>query len=206
MIAMVIAQMSLLPDIVPELDLSPVICPRCGGGVVDVGRSAGVCDACLENRRRGILKLWDLKEVYSRIMQNISVTHAGCWEYCGGSLHTQGYGMIDVGGRKMYTHRVLASLAAGRLLRRRDIVRHSCDNPPCCNPDHLAVGTQADNVRDTVSKGRHAKGDKSGARIMKHRLVVQAKRLEKLEARIAELESENSNLRLRLSSMEICDI
>lgn len=35
------------------------------------------------------------------------------------------------------------------------VVRHSCDNPPCCNPDHLLIGTQQDNVNDMIERGRY---------------------------------------------------
>lgn len=41
------------------------------------------------------------------------------------------------------------------------IVMHRCDNPPCVNPAHLRVGTQADNIRDCVSKGRHPNAEKT---------------------------------------------
>ncbi|WP_363267018.1 HNH endonuclease [Cellulomonas sp.] len=38
------------------------------------------------------------------------------------------------------------------------IVRHRCDNPPCCNPEHLELGTQTQNVGDMVARARQARG------------------------------------------------
>ena len=42
------------------------------------------------------------------------------------------------------------------------VIRHLCDNPSCCNPNHLIIGTDADNARDKVERDRQAKGSKHG--------------------------------------------
>lgn len=45
-------------------------------------------------------------------------------------------------------------------------VCHTCDNPPCCNPEHLFLGTAKDNKDDSVAKNRHAFGERSGNAIL----------------------------------------
>lgn len=72
-----------------------------------------------------------------------------CWPYGNG----RSYGYISVGGRKMLAHRLVYLLVYGEL-KRGEVVRHTCDNPPCCNPTHLLSGTQLDNMADARDRGR----------------------------------------------------
>ena len=83
-----------------------------------------------------------------------------CWPWTG-FKDDDGYGRY---GRQR-AHRVAYKLAIGPIPA-GFLVRHvTCDNPPCCNPVHLAIGTAADNSADMVAKGRQAKGDRSRSRL-----------------------------------------
>jgi len=84
---------------------------------------------------------------------------ANCWHWTGNRLPS-GYGRVSVRGtglgkKNLYAHRVAYELVLGPI---RDglHVLHRCDNPPCVRPDHLFLGTQADNVADRDRKGRQA--------------------------------------------------
>ena len=84
----------------------------------------------------------------------------GCWPWTGARTRG-GYGQVwQAGGRKtgirwVYAHRIAYELATGPIPAGRNVL-HRCDNPPCCRPDHLFVGTHADNMADMSSKGRAA--------------------------------------------------
>lgn len=79
-----------------------------------------------------------------------------CWEWRG-HLNGDGYGLLSRGvGPPIRAHRVSWEMHNGRPIPTGLIVRHSCDNPPCINPNHLLIGTRADNMADTMSRGRHA--------------------------------------------------
>lgn len=60
-------------------------------------------------------------------------------------------------------------------------VLHRCDNPPCCNPAHLFLGTHADNVRDKVNKGRQSRhsspGEAAGLAKLTNEQVLEMRRL-----------------------------
>lgn len=84
-----------------------------------------------------------------------------CWPWKASDTGEDGYGKITVDGKNTTAHRVAWMLKNGPIPE-GTLVRHRCDSPPCCNPSHLELGTQADNVRDGEGRGRSAKGEKSG--------------------------------------------
>ena len=75
-----------------------------------------------------------------------------CWPWAG-PRRPKGYGLTDVFGRTAQTHRIAYLLAMGHIPAGL-FVCHRCDNPPCCNPAHLFVGSPKDNTWDMRRKGR----------------------------------------------------
>ena len=79
-----------------------------------------------------------------------------CWEWQG-ARRPFGHGHLKVDGKLVAAHRLSWQLASGResVLH----ILHSCDNPPCVNPNHLREGTPADNMRDAIQRNRRAIGE-----------------------------------------------
>jgi hypothetical protein len=89
----------------------------------------------------------------------------GCLEFVGAKKGKLGYGAIydAEAGHHVAAHRAAFALAHGPIPVGL-LVCHHCDNPPCCDPAHLFLGTAADNFNDMRRKGRerHASGEQSG--------------------------------------------
>lgn len=105
-------------------------------------------------RVRGILGLhgWEISQE-QRFWNKVIKHDDGCWEWAGNKT-TRGYGRVRWNGAGEYAHRVSYMIHYGSIPDGM-VVMHKCDNPQCTRPDHLQIGTQADNVRDRDMKGRY---------------------------------------------------
>lgn len=94
------------------------------------------------------------------LCRNLREAPSGCFEWQG-PLVAGGYGQTRVEGQTWLVHRLMYQLAIGNLPQfvkmqagQRTIVCHRCDNPRCCRPDHLYLGTPASNARDAADRCR----------------------------------------------------
>lgn len=111
-----------------------------------------------------------------RLFAQIEKMPNGCWEWRGGCDKKTGYGKIRINSKSNFIHRVMYELYNGEIAEGMFIC-HKCDNPPCCNPDHLFQGTHADNMRDKTKKGRQSKGERNGAARLTWEDVCKAREL-----------------------------
>lgn len=94
------------------------------------------------------------KNVGERLWKRIDVKEADlCWPWKG-HVNEWGYGSISYKGKTWGTHRLAYMLKNGPVPDGL-FVCHTCDNPRCCNPSHLWLGTAKDNFHDAVKKSRN---------------------------------------------------
>lgn len=84
-----------------------------------------------------------------------------CWPWLRARTR-KGYGSTAFYGETCNAHRAAYLFTFGAVEPNRDICHH-CDNPPCCNPSHLFVGTRRDNMADKAAKGRSVRGERHRA-------------------------------------------
>ena len=79
--------------------------------------------------------------------------NTGCLLWTG-ELNSMGYGRIEIHGKKRLAHRVAYEVLCGPIPHGMQVC-HRCDVRSCVAPSHLFLGTQRDNMRDALGKGRH---------------------------------------------------
>jgi hypothetical protein len=95
-----------------------------------------------------------------RLFNGVSVDpHTRCWNWKGAISRSDGRGKMTVRGKTLSTHRVAFEIYKDDIPAGK-FVCHHCDNPLCCNPAHLFLGSHADNMNDMVSKGRSLWADR----------------------------------------------
>ena len=85
----------------------------------------------------------------------------GCWEWQGARYAT-GYGIFNHNGCNRFASRLAWEFANDTKAPKGMVVRHKCDNPPCCRPSHLEIGTHKQNTQDAKARGRLAAGERHG--------------------------------------------
>jgi hypothetical protein len=129
-----------------------LVCASCGrefnAFACEVARGRKYCGGdCYKS-----VQSFRVKPIAARLWAKVEKT-SGCWNFKGAM--TKGYGVIgtSTSGDQDYAHRVSWRLAFGEIPDRL-FVCHHCDNPRCVRPDHLWLGTPADNNLDRKQKGR----------------------------------------------------
>lgn len=140
-------------------------CGECGAVAARITR--GLCRSCYDKAmcsgRLSPLVTHYYLPVAERLAlyTNRSGGPSACWEWLGWRDGC-GYGKMTANGKRRGAHRIAFELEHGVSLDSETIIRHTCDNPACCNPAHLVAGTVADNVADRNARQRQAKGERNG--------------------------------------------
>jgi len=130
----------------------------------------------LQIRSREII--WE--EVWERLEKNSDINKKGCmiWNK---SCNSRGYGQSSLKNRHIKAHRLSYMIKIGGkeipdyINGEKTVIRHSCNEPGCINPDHLDIGTQLDNSKDKIQNNTDRRGESSNRAKIKESLAREIK-------------------------------
>jgi hypothetical protein len=135
----------------------------------------GFCEACyVRLRRQGKLAKLDDRTLEERFWDNVAPGRdpEACWLWLGRTA--DGYGYMSFRNVDTGAHRISLFLATGVFPQR--LTLHSCDNPPCVNPNHLREGSYQDNTKDRIDHGNRLLGEKH------HRAILTEENVREIRA------------------------
>lgn len=101
-----------------------------------------------------------MQQVERRFLDALQRESNGCWRWKQ-RCNSHGYGQTRIHQTKIASHRLAYTLFCGPIPDGMCVLHH-CDNPPCCRPDHLFLGTMKDNMQDMAKKKRAQNGFTKG--------------------------------------------
>jgi len=122
-----------------------------------------------------------MNNVHERFWRKVRLGPS-CWEWMG--TKSRGYGKFKESGKTLLAHRVAFLLEFGAIPDGMNVCHH-CDNRSCVRPEHLFLGTDSDNVLDSVRKGRWAnrEGERNPSAKLTENDVIAIRRMRNDEGR-----------------------
>lgn len=105
---------------------------------------------------------------------NFEIDKNGCFICISHKQDAHGYPRVKIRGIQYKIHRFVYQECFGDIPNGM-VIRHTCDNRLCINPEHLLIGTNYDNVKDMTKRGRNAKGERNGNSVLNTDQVKQIK-------------------------------
>ena len=103
-----------------------------------------------------------MTDIRTRFESHVAHQPNGCWLWTGG-VQSRRYGQFKIAGRHYQAHRAALIIYRGSEPLPGIVCRHLCNNRLCVNPEHIACGSQHDNVLDAIAAGTFTFGERNGA-------------------------------------------